>query len=199
MTAKPGLTRAAVVAAAAELVEREGSASLSLADLAKELGVKSPSLYNHVAGVEDLRRELRLHGLVRLGKRLSEAAVGRSGADAVIALARAYRAFALAHYGLYELTFETTVGTDEGQEAASDDVLAVFLTSLRGYELTAEDQVHAARVLRSALHGFVSLEAGRGFGLHVSVEVSFERLLEWLTAWLQIASTRDVSGVGSTV
>jgi AcrR family transcriptional regulator len=51
-----GLDSAAVVSAAAELIERRGFEALTLSALASELGVKPPSLYAHVGGLDDLRR-----------------------------------------------------------------------------------------------------------------------------------------------
>ena len=185
MTARPGLTRAAVIDAAAGQVDRKGTASLTLSSVAKELGVKSPSLYNHVGSLGDLRRELRLRGISELGKRLGEAAVGRSGADAVGALARAYRAFVRERPGLYELTIEAATATDDELRGASDSVLAVVLAALRAYDLQGDELIHAARFLRSTLHGFVALESAGGFGLRVSVEESFERMLGILTAGLE--------------
>jgi len=39
------------------------------------------------------------------------------------------------------------------------------------------DAIHAARAVRSALHGFVSLEAAGGFGLSEDVDESYARLV----------------------
>ena len=49
------------------------------------------------------------------------------------------------------------------------------------YQLTLEnDAVHAVRVLRSALHGFVLLETGDGFGMPLDLDESFTRLVQTL-------------------
>jgi hypothetical protein len=40
--------------------------------------------------------------------------------------------------------------------------------------------VHAARGLRSALHGFVTLEAGGGFGFPLDLDDSYDRLVRTL-------------------
>jgi hypothetical protein len=49
---------------------------------------------------------------------------------------------------------------------------------MRPYGLTGEDAVHAVRVLRSAMHGFVSLELMGGFGLPLNLDESFRRLIQ---------------------
>ena len=46
--------------------------------------------------------------------------------------------------------------------AAAKGAVDVVLAVLRGYGLEGDDAIHAARAVRSALHGFVALEAGAG-------------------------------------
>src|SRR5215204_6317951 len=93
MPPKAGLDHAAVVQAAAALADTAGIGQLTLADLAARLGVRTPSLYNHVAGLPGLRRDLALLGTRELCARLSRATIGKSGDAAVRALCQAYRAF----------------------------------------------------------------------------------------------------------
>ncbi|HLV12437.1 MAG TPA: WHG domain-containing protein [Trueperaceae bacterium] len=174
------LTRAAVVDAAAALVDERGPEGLTLAELAKRLGVRSPSLYNHVDGLEGLVRELRLRALSDLQQELARAAVGRSGRDALAALCRVYRAFVLEHPGLYGLTVRSTEVEDAEVRQAGAGVVEVVLAVLRGYGLEGDDAVHATRLLRSTLHGFAVLEATGGFGLELPVEESFELAVELL-------------------
>src|SRR5215470_17224122 len=101
MARSVGIDRAQVVAVAAELADAGGLDQLTLAQVAEQLGVRLPSLYNHVDGLPGLRRELALLGLRELGERISQAAVGKSGDAAMMAIAQAYRAFVLEHPGRY--------------------------------------------------------------------------------------------------
>jgi AcrR family transcriptional regulator len=55
---KPLLSRRGIVAEALALVDEEGIEALTTRKLAKRLGVEGPSLYNHVAGREDLLNEM---------------------------------------------------------------------------------------------------------------------------------------------
>ena len=86
---RAGLDRSRVAAAAALLADERGIGQLSLAAVAQELGVRTPSLYNHIASLDALQHEVCLLALGELAARLSAAAVGRSGADALHALAAA--------------------------------------------------------------------------------------------------------------
>src|SRR5919108_4531499 len=58
MSHRVGLDQATVVEAAARLVDEEGIDQLTLGRLAERLGVRTPSLYNHVAGLPGLKRDL---------------------------------------------------------------------------------------------------------------------------------------------
>lgn len=180
MPPRAGLDHGAVLRRAAELVDASPTAfaDLSLAQLAENLGVRTPSLYKHVAGLAALRRDLTLLGLHKLAERLTGAAVGRSRDDAVRAVACAYRAFALQHPGLYAATqLGPPLQDDELQEAAGR-VIEIILRVLEGYGLHSDDALHAVRTLRSLTHGFVSLEMNGGFRLPLEIEESYRRLVQ---------------------
>jgi hypothetical protein len=51
------------------------------------------------------------------------------------------------------------------------------LAVLRGYELAGDDAIHAARIVRAALHGFVELELAGGFRIPLDLDKTFERLV----------------------
>src|SRR2546430_5946247 len=63
MSHRAGLDQASVVEAAVKLVDEEGIEQLTLGRLAERLGVRTPSLYNHVAGLPGLKHELMLYCL----------------------------------------------------------------------------------------------------------------------------------------
>lgn len=180
--ARPGLTPDHVVGTAAVIVDAEGRVeSLTLARLAKRLGVKTPSLYNHVAGLDDLVYRVGLQTLEELGEACRRAAMGRAGANALAALADAYRAFAFRRPGTYPLTQVARPG-DPVWEKATGEVLEPLLVILAGMGIEGDDAIHAIRVLRSALHGFASLEVSGGFGIDLSVDDSFRRMVDSVVA-----------------
>ena len=178
----------AVVAAAAGLADAEGLGSVTVSRLASYLGVRAPSLYAHVAGLPDLRRRLAARGAIELAAELQAAAAGRAGADALIAVANAYRDYARLHPGTYAALQRAPAADDVDAAAAARRVVEVVLAVLRGYGLEGDGALHAARGLRAALHGFVSLEAEGGFGLPLGLDESFSRLVEVLHRGLQAAA-----------
>jgi AcrR family transcriptional regulator len=163
----------------------EGLDQLSFARLARILGVRPPSLYNHVNGRAALLRLIRLRGLTELADEISLAAAGLAGEDALRATAHAYRAYALRHPGIYEATLAAPSEHDGELQAAARRLLDLLGAILRGWELEGEDAVDAIRVLRSALHGFVTLERNGAFAMPRPLEDSFDALLEVLLAGLR--------------
>lgn len=180
---RAGLTTERVVEVAGELLDTAGAAGLSLKAVAERLGVRPPSLYSHVGGLEELRREVGLRALGALAEVCRSAAMGRSDDHALRAIAQDYRRFALAHPGTYALT-QLAHPEDAAWREASDRVLEPIIAALRARNLSRAEAIHAVRALRSALHGFVLLESGGGFGLEASTRLSFDRLVESLVRGL---------------
>jgi AcrR family transcriptional regulator len=181
-----GLDAQAVVEAASALADSDGLHQLTLARLAAALGIRTPSLYAHIDGLDDLRARLGARGARELAATVQRAAAGRARGDALRAIALAYREHAHAHPGTY--TAMQIVSDSEEFEAAGAEVVAPILAVLRGYDLEGDRAIHAVRTIRSALHGFVSLEREGGFGLPIDLDDSFDNLVTMLDAGL--AATR---------
>jgi AcrR family transcriptional regulator len=168
------------------MADAAGGAEVTLAELAASLGVRTPSLYNHVSGQTGLRRDLALLGTRELSARLGRAAVGKAADGAVLALANAYREFAGEHPGLYAATLRAPEPSDSELRAVGEEILAVLRAVLEAYGLRGDEATHAIRGLRSLLHGFVSLEVAGGFGLPLDLDESFTRLVRVFTAGLPL-------------
>lgn len=185
---RAGLDHATVVATAADLADAEGLDAVTLSRVAAALGVKPPSLYNHVQGRDGLLRGIALLGLDELAVVLRDAAVGRSGDDALLAAAQAYRQYVKAHPGRYAAGAVAAPAPDDTElQQAGAAVIATLTAILRGWDLTDDDTIHAVRAIRATVHGFASLETAGGFGLEQDVDVSFARLVTALAAGLRPA------------
>lgn len=180
MPPRAGLTPDRVVDAALAIVDESGAGALTLARVAHRTRVAPPSLYRHVAGLPGLRRLVQLRVLGELDEALRAATLGRSGEPALRALVTAYRDYLRAHPHRHRFV-ETAPdpGDPEGQ-ALADRVVEVAFAALRGYGLTGSAAVHATRCLRSAVHGFLLLEATGGFGRPEDIDTTFEHLLDMI-------------------
>ena len=193
MAKRVGIDKDAVVRAAAKIADDHGWDALTLARVAKKLRIRSPSLYNHVGGLEGLRRELKLLALQDLNEALSRATIGKSRDDAVRGLAAAYRAFVKRHPGTYAATMVAAPKNDPAMEAAAGHIVETILSVLSGYGLDRSEGLHAIRALRSTVHGFAALEIAGGFGIPLDVDKSFEWLVSALLAGLSAACSQRSS------
>lgn len=177
---RAGLNTDRVVAAAAELADEVGLDQLTQAALAARLGVRQPSLYKHVASSDALLRLLSMRGKAELGDVLGRAAVGRARDDALVAMAHAWRAWALDHPGRYQAAQRPPAPGDTDDEQVSYRAIQPLQAVMDGYGLDGDDATDAIRAFRAAVHGFVALEASGAFALPASVNSSFDRLVHAL-------------------
>lgn len=196
MSPRAGLDTAAVVQAAAALVDAEGMEALSITRLARTLGVKAPSLYNHIGGLPGLRRELALLSLRQIRERITTAAICCTGPEALVKIAQAYRDYIKASPGVYSAGLRAS-GTqevvDEEIRQAEEQVLNIVMTIIQSLGLYGSDAIHAARGLRSLVHGFATLEVSGGFGLPLDLDESFQRLVQMLVLGMQQQSKQSKS------
>ena len=127
-----GLDRGQVVETAGRIADAEGLEAVTLARVAAALGVRSPSLYNHVAGRDGLLRGLAAQSTRELADALRRAATGRAGGDAIMAVAQAQREYALAHPGRYATTVAAPAKGDAEHEQAAAEAVDVLTAVLGG-------------------------------------------------------------------
>ena len=149
-------------------------------------GPAEPSLYKHVQGLDGLQQRIAVLAMAELGRAMADGAMGRATGDALRGLADRYRAYAVAHPGRYAATLRTPAADDEELTAGSEVTLWVAFAVLEGYGITGNDAIDATRMIRSALHGFVVLEAAGGFGMPQDVDRSFRRLVDALDHALEV-------------
>jgi AcrR family transcriptional regulator len=167
-----GLNAERILDAAQLHADAHGLGALSLTVLAEAFGVRKPSLYKHVDGLPAVLDGLALRGCAELAARLDAVPAGEPVAEAV-AFARAWRAMAATHPGLYASLTRAHVHQPPAVREAQLALLSAVLERVRAWGLS-EDPVHVARAIRAVVHGFVSLEAAQGFGLGQDVGDSME-------------------------
>ncbi|WP_276355627.1 TetR-like C-terminal domain-containing protein [Cohnella caldifontis] len=183
--ARAGLDQQAVLAAAAEIADTKGVEELTLSTLAQKLGIRPPSLYNHVHGLPGLRRQLVLYAYAKLKETLTQAAVGKAKDEAVRSLAEAYRAYVHRHPGVYEASERYADLTDPEVQRAAGEVVDLLIQVLEPYGLEHEEAIHVIRGFRSMAHGFATIERSGGFGIPLDLDVSYRKLLDAYLAGLR--------------
>lgn len=168
---------ATILLKATQLVDTHGLEQLSLGMLAEELQIRPPSLYNHINGLNELKQNLAIHGSRKLYESMLQAAVGRSGDDAIRAISEAYIQFVRDHPGLYEATSRFPDPDDKELQEVQESIVRLSVQVLKAYNLEEEQAIHMVRGLRSILHGFSSIEQMGGFGLPYEIDKSLAVLV----------------------
>lgn len=192
MSPRRGLDAETVLDAAERLANERGFEAVTIHELARTLGVRAPSLYHHVEGLDAVREGLRLRALRAMAAVSAEAAAGRAPREAIRAFAHAQRRYAQEHPGLYAAA-QITVHRHASPElrATGEETLGALAAWMRdAYALEGEPALHAIRVLRSGVHGFIALEAAGAWGMDVDVDGSFEALLDTLDRGLAATAAR---------
>jgi AcrR family transcriptional regulator len=186
---RQGIDPDIIIQAAIQLADEHGLEQVSLAMLATKLGIKTPSLYNHIAGLPGLRKQLTLYGIQQLKESGMQAVLGKSGDEAVIAFCLDYVAFARLHPGLYEAVVLVNHQSDLEIDAASKELVTLLLRILDAYKLEEKDALHRIRAIRSMVHGFATLEANGGFALKLDRDESLLLMLKTYLSGLRSSGT----------
>ena len=140
-----------IVAAAGDLLEREGPDALTMRAIGDALGIQAPSLYKHFANKAAVESALIDAGLLEIGD-ACHAVVRRPPALSVIArLLRTYRAWGIAHPNLYRLA--TTGRLDRAALTPGREEWAGT-----PFYVAAGEEPHLAQALWSFTHGTLILE-----------------------------------------
>lgn len=141
--------------AALRIVEEEGWEALSMRRLAKGLGVRPSSLYNHYADRAALERALAKRATQTLFELLAPQA------GKLKEMGRVYVAFAEANPALYHLLAETLSGEEGSEEGKA---LWQLLLNAVGKLSRDADDTSGAVAFWSFLHGYVALQKAGKFG-----------------------------------
>lgn len=122
------------------------------ADLISEMEVH---LAEKVDSVHDMRVALALAGYRGVHQRILKAIDGKTGAEAIRAMAYAMRSYALGNPGLAAASFRNPqIDSAEWQDAGNEMAQTVFRV-LSECGLEGEAAHHAVRILRSLVRGFI--------------------------------------------
>ncbi|WP_051271436.1 TetR/AcrR family transcriptional regulator [Shimazuella kribbensis] len=167
-----GLDKTKIIQAAIAIANEHGIEQVSIASLAKNLGVRPPSLYNHFKSLMEIRTQIAREGMQRLEETLLRSVAGKSGEDALLHFSKQYLLFANDHPGLYEATIQPMNTPDKVVKETSKNMIDLLIQLLATFSLEEENALHLVRGLRSIVHGFASLQRADGFQMNFKVEES---------------------------
>lgn len=174
MSAK-GLTKDLILAEAVACMESTGQPVVSLHEVARRLGVKTPSLYNHIKNTKELRYEIFQYAIGQFVANQRAATANKRKDEAVRAFAEAYHTFATENKGLYRLIMSIPSEEDDRAKEVAIPLLETVVEILTDYGLTEESVAHWQQVFRAILHGFISEEDLGYFYYYKSIDLKKSR------------------------
>lgn len=178
------LGRAEVIAAAKACVQEEGAEALNVNRLAARLGIRTPSLYNHVTGADDIRRAVSLEIFRELNQAVHASTVNADSAPAFLrAMGTASRTFAQNNVNAYLFLMQTPLSYADGDfGAAWTQANEPLAGVLRGLGIDGEELSHAMYYIQSVITGFIRLELRGSIpqGATESYEWALDRLIQSL-------------------
>ena len=165
------ISRERIIETAANLSNKAGLENLSLKMIAEELKIKSPSLYNHVSSLDDIKKQLMLYGWKQIETLTIEAAVGVTGYDA-------FYNYAINNKGIFTAMLWYNKYESIEKENATRKLFEMIFKVMKTVNISDENINHIIRTLRSFLEGFSLLVNNNAFGNPVSIKESFDLSLE---------------------
>ncbi len=164
MSPRKKVNRQAIAEAAWQIVEADGSADLSMRTLAGKLGIKAPSLYDHVKNRDEVIALLQTRALEQFGEGF--AAAGDSVREKVLF----YREWALANPNIYPVVFQQFLQRELITPGLESQVLAQVVSAAGGSHIQA-------RAMWAQLHGLVDLQLQNRLPADADADATWEQVI----------------------
>jgi AcrR family transcriptional regulator len=157
------LDKATLVRTGADVADAEGWSALTLSRVAREVDRHVSSLYAHVDGLDDLRREITLLALSELSDEVWRAALGRTQGEALRAIATVERDYGRRHPGRMTAIWSYSDPGDMEFTARGTRLAEPLRATFRSFGLDEGQVHHAHSVFSSAVRGLVVSETTNTF------------------------------------
>lgn len=154
--ATKGLTKESIVKEAIKLIEQSGKPDICLHEISRQLGIKTPSLYNHIKNTADLENSVFEYAINALINELKQAMQGKEKSDALRSFAYAYIDFAIRNKGLYLAIMSIPKSNNQEAKEIALPLLKLVIDTLSSFNLTNKNLIHYQRIIRAILHGFIA-------------------------------------------
>ncbi|HJM27668.1 MAG: WHG domain-containing protein [Acidimicrobiales bacterium] len=180
MAARVGITKDQVIKAGIQILrETNDPTAVSMSAIASKIGIRVQSMYAHIDGSSALQRELALFSLDVLAARLTEAAIGISGTQAVRAIIQEQLKFAIEQPGMFAASIFPP-GSDSEIQKAIQKVNHPMHKVLEQEQIREPQLTHWSRLVLSTIYGFAMLHRDDQLTLPIPPQNSMTYLLDVL-------------------
>ena len=186
-----GDLRAALLAAALEIIEDTGPQGLTIREVARRAGVSHAAPYRHFTDKDELILAVVEQGfeLMHTTMMAEKAAAGPDPLDQFAASGMAYLNFSMRYPAYYRVMFSGDLLNSTGHESLQHTSSAAFTQMLEDIEicqklkiLRAGDPMLQAIAILSSVHGFSTLANDNRIGYLVGDNYSIEQVRDFVMA-----------------
>lgn len=148
-----GLSREKVIEQAAALANEKGLEYVTITTLADYLGIKKPSLYNHIKSQEDIYHGIMIYGWQNGAEKIAEIIVEEDAHEALRKYAHAFYQYAMDNPGIFEAMLWYNKYKSEELIKATEKVYTFFFAQTDKLHIDREVANHLLRTYRAFLEG----------------------------------------------
>jgi AcrR family transcriptional regulator len=195
-------TRSKLVAAAAELLDTGGPASVTLREVGKRAGVSHNAPYKHFASKEDLLAAIATRELSQQSDQMNEIDPRKKPLDTLRRLMHAYIAWARTYPERFRLTFGAWSGKSQELDEAAKRTRALFVSIAKSAqaanELPPGNPERTAYLMLALAHGAVDLALAGHLSAKGKGAADPEMLVDDLVALIKAQVKRHRRDGGAT-
>ena len=167
-----------IIETSAHIANKVGLDNLSLKMIAEELNIKSPSLYNHISSLDEIKSRLMVYGWKQMEEKMIDSAVGVSGYEALRNMCYAFYDYSTNNKGIFTAMLWYNKYESTEKKKATTKLFNIIFKVMKPLNITDENINHIIRTLRGFLEGFSLLVNNNAFGNPISIKESFDLSLE---------------------
>lgn len=175
---KNSISNELIIETAAKLSNKVGLDNLSLKMIAEELNIKSPSLYNHISSLDEIKETLMTYGWKQIEEKMIDSAVGVAGYDALKNMCYAFYNYATKNKGVFTAMLWYNKFESAQKKNATTRLFNMLFKIMKTLNISDNNINHTIRTLRSFLEGFSLLVNNNAFGNPTPIKESFNLSLE---------------------
>lgn len=157
------VTKAEVIKTASDMADRNGLHHVSLKAIAENLGIRTPSLYNHIGSLDELLREIAHSGMRTMNEKMIRAVIGKTGDSALKLVAVEYLNYMIEHPGVYEIIQWASWNGTEETAIIFNDYLSLLKTLICSCGFNPDKTTEILNMVTGMLHGYTTLQLRYAF------------------------------------
>lgn len=167
-----------IIKTSARIANKVGIDNMSLKIIAEELNIKSPSLYNHIKNLDEIKQRLMVYGWKQMEEKMLDSAVGVAGYEALRNMCYAFYDYATNNKGVFNAMLWYNKYENIEKENATTRLFNMLFKVMKSLDISDDNINHIVRTLRGFLEGFSLLVNNNAFGNPISIKESFDLSLE---------------------